>query len=328
MTRGGLIGVPNAPSVFGASGLWQIPEHFKARELGDWPYVAGGYSLGQSAFAPIGREVWRISDTADTATITARGPFFTISFTTQGACFNSAFDGYMIRASEFMDTMSFASDTFTIGAAGSGFPNVERYNAGSCQSLVDGYAFGGRAGGIFGDSYKWEFSTGVRTLVGSLPITTHGNGGSNSATNGYSFGGTGTGSVQRNQILALSFSAGTWSTLAATISDAGPIGNNRLAASTTDVYLQYERFPNFFRDKFDFATESITSQTVLATWGAGIYSSPSRAGLRTSVTLTSTTLAFFDFLTESITGSITYSAPNQASTTQTGLIEGGWFAAI
>lgn len=340
MSNGNIIGPDNTPTIAGASGLWEPDDLYEARLLADWPFVVGGYSIHVSQVTGQRRQAWRISETTDTVTLDSLGPAVgtNVDEGVQGGVFSSDSTGYLIRLGQIMDTMSFATSTVTIGANGSGFPagTTQRYFAGTCQSLTDGYAFGGRAAGIFNDSYRWEFSTGARSDLGFVGLAINLNAGTNSATKAYSLGGQSAfpQTVSRDDILSMPFATETWATLAAVISSAGNTGTNRTATSATDAYVQYTRSgPTSFFDRFTFSTEAISTLTPLSpflgSWSDFIYSSPTRAAIRTAWDRFTTTVRFVDFSTEAYSaGSLTYSGPNDESPTSTGFVKGGWFSQI
>lgn len=297
---GNLIGVANDPTISAATGLWSLPQHFKARGSDDWPFVIAGYVLQAATYGGTAtRQISRISESDDTATL--RIQVGTWPTSVQGGVFSSEIKGYYITSGGILNALSFASETIATGASGSGFPDTNRGQAASAQSTTDGYAFGGRAISLFATSFKWAFSTDARTATGNLPGTTYNVTGSMTATDAYAFGGSTSGSTDLDAIRKMPFSTETWSTIGATLSVASQTGSNQTAKSSNSAYLQFDRtsLGEWHFNRFDFSAETITTLTPITpslNFSIG-YSSPVRAGI-VSVGFSSTTVRFLDFATE------------------------------
>ena len=313
MTRGGLIGVPNVPSIFGASGLWQIPEHFKARELDEWPFVSAGYIFVNTSFAGgTSRQVWRISESTDTSLLTFNPTVQTTS-PQQGGVFSSTTKGYFLFfPNRRLDAYSFGSDSYSIGPEGSGWPppspgqSTQRNEAGSFQSSTFGYGCNGANSGsnpFYSTASKWSLATEARTEIAFVPGGAVRNAaGTDTTTDGYVAGGVGQ-TITLDAIRKLAFSTETWSTLATTLTSARGTGESRTATQSTAAYWNKN---DTDLDKFTFSTEAIsvvvTASRAAALPGRFRYSSPTRASWASSANGTTISVSFFDFATEDMSG--------------------------
>lgn len=310
MSNGNIIGLDNTPTIAGASGLWEFETLYEARLADKWPFVSAGYIfVGAVAPGALFDQVWRISESTDTALLTYQQTVANIAGR-QGGVFGSTIKGYFLfHPGLRLNTYSFGSDSYSFGPEGSGWPppspgaSTVRTEGGSFQSSTFGYACNGAnqsSNPFYATASKWSFATEARTEIGVVPSgSVRSAAGTDTLTDGYVAGGSGAGGYTTDTIRKLPFSTETWSTIVTTLTSARGTGSARTATQSTAAYWLKN---DTDLDKFTFSTEAIsvvvTASRASPFGGIFRYSSPTRASWASSASGTTITVSFFDFATE------------------------------